>query len=456
MLLFIGLAIFAATAYAIAKRYQTTAVLMLAGIALFAASFIAQADYFTLKGFKSTGAPVLDIVALFTTFLASRIGQIGLIIMSAAGFAKYMDHIGAAEAFVGVMVKPLHYLKSPYILVALAYIFGQIMNIVVPSAAGLGMLLVVTLYPVLRRLGVTPGAAAAVIASASCLDLGPASGNANAAAKLANITPMEYFVSHQLPTSTVTILVIAALFYITAKYFDKQEALSGTAEEESDVFTAHEGSKSRAPLIYALLPTLPLLKLLIFSRYFIDSIKIDVVTAMFTSMLMAMVFEVFRKREVRSVLKDVTVFFAGMADMLKSVVMLLVAAEFFASGLQAVGITKFLLDSSSGAGFGVTAMTAVLVGIIAVFAFVSGSGNSAFFSFANLAPEVATKVGVPIVTMVMPMQLAAGIFRSMSPVAGVVIAIAGATGVSPISVVKRTAIPMLGGGLAMFVCSQLL
>lgn len=456
MLLVIGLLVFCGAAYAISKRYQTTAVLMIAGILLFSASFLFGADYFSVKGFKSTGSLPLDVVAIFTKILSTRIGQIGLIIMSAAGFAKYMDHIGAADAFVAAMVKPLHYLKDPYLLVALAYIFGQIMNIVVPSAAGLGMLLLVTLYPVLRKLGVTPGAAAAAIASASCLDLGPASGNANAAAKLSDMTSMEYFVSYQLPTGLITMAVIGVLFYVTSRYFDRKEAENGAVGDQPDIFSSTKGELARVPAVYAILPTLPLLQLLIFSRYFISSIKLDVVTAMFTSMLIAMVFEFFRKRDPRTVLKDITVFFAGMADMLKSVVMLLVAAEFFASGLQAVGITKFLLDSSSGAGFGVTAMTAVLVLIIASFAFVSGSGNSAFFSFANLAPEVATKMGVPIVSMVMPMQLAAGIFRSMSPVAGVVIAIAGATGVSPLAVVKRTAIPMLGGGAAMFICSQIL
>jgi len=456
MLLVIGLSVFVATAYAIIKRYQTTVVLMLAGITLFAASFIFEANFFTLKGFKPTGSSVLDIMAIFTTILSSRVGQIGMIIMSAAGFAKYMDHIGAAESFVSLMIRPLHYLKNPYLLISLAYIFGQIMNIVVPSAAGLGMLLVVTLYPVLRRFGVTPAAAAAVIVCASCLDLGPASGNANAAAKLSNMTPMEYFISYQLPSSCITMLVIAVLFYFTAQYFDRQDEKSTEIQEESSALFSQENKKSDAPAIYALLPVLPLVKLFVFSRYFISSIKLDVVTAMFTSLFIAMIFELIRKKDIRAVFKDVSVFFAGMGDMLKSVVMLLVAAEFFASGLQAVGITDFLLEASNGAGFGITAMTAMLVAIIAVFAFVSGSGNSAFFSFANLAPDVATKMGVPIVSMVMPMQLAAGIFRSMSPVAGVVIAIAGATGVSPIAVIKRTTIPMIGGGIAIFICSQIL
>ncbi len=454
MLLAIGLLVFFATAVAISKRYQTTAVLIIAGVVLFAAAFSFKAAFFTLKGFKSTGSLPFDLMAVFTYILSQRVGEIGLIIMSAAGFAKYMDHIGAADTFVNAMSSPLRLISSPYLLVALAYVLGQIMNIVVPSAAGLGMLLLVTLYPVLRRLGVTPAAAAAVLASASCLDLGPASGNANAAAKLASMTPMEYFVSHQLPTSTITIAVIAVLFYFTSKYFDARDARAGIEAQQTDFFSG-KAKADKAPAYYALLPVLPLFKLLVFSRYFIASVKLDVVTAMFTSLFIAMILELFRKKNVRAVLKDITVFFSGMADMLKDVVLLLAAAEFFASGLQAVGITDFLLKSSSGAGFGVTGMTAVLVAIIALFAFVSGSGNSAFFSFANLAPDVAAKVGVPVVIMVMPMQLAAGIFRSMSPVAGVVIAIAGATGVSPVAVVKRTAIPMIGGGIAMFICSQI-
>ncbi|SFQ01911.1 transcriptional regulator, RpiR family [Enterovibrio norvegicus DSM 15893] len=56
----------------------------------------------------------------------------------------------------------------------------------------------------------------------------------------------------------------------------------------------------------------------------------------------------------------------------------------------------------------------------------------------------------------MPMQLAAGLMRSASPVAGVVIACAGVANVSPIELAKRTMIPMLGGLLSVLVCSQVL
>ena len=43
------------------------------------------------------------------------------------------------------------------------------------------------------------------------------------------------------------------------------------------------------------------------------------------------------------------------------------------------------------------------------------------------------------------MQFASGMLRAMSPVAGVIIAVAGAAGISPMAVVRRTWIPMIAG-----------
>ncbi len=455
-LLSLGLIIFAITAYAIIKRYNTTMVLMLSGIALFTLAFAFDADYFTVKGFKSSGSEVIDVFAVFTKIISSRIGSIGLIIMAAGGFSKYMNQIGAADTFVSLSAKPLYVIKSPYLLIAMAYIFGQIMNIFIPSAAGLGMLLLVTLYPLLRKLNVSAPAAAAVLATTACLDLGPASGNSNRAAELSSLTPTEYFVSHQLPVAIFVMITIAVLFYFTSKYFDRKDKENGVTEASSGLFSSGDKEVKVMPKIYFILPMLPLAMLIIFSKYVVSSIKLDVVTAMFISLFVGMIFELVRTKDLKSTLKDASSFFAGMGDMLKNVVMLLVAAEFFASGLQAVGFAHFLINAANGAGFGAVAMTGVLTLIIALLAFVSGSGNAAFLSFSSLSTGVATNMGVPVVQMVLPMQLAAGIFRSMSPVAGVVIAIAGATGVDPIAVVKRTAIPMIGGGLVTFILSQII
>ena len=51
------------------------------------------------------------------------------------------------------------------------------------------------------------------------------------------------------------------------------------------------------------------------------------------------------------------------------------------------------------------------------------------------------------------MQFAGELFRSVSPISGVVITAAGAAGVSPMAVVRRTVLPMLVGFTVMMASS---
>lgn len=54
------------------------------------------------------------------------------------------------------------------------------------------------------------------------------------------------------------------------------------------------------------------------------------------------------------------------------------------------------------------------------------------------------------------MQFAGGLFRSVSPISGVVITVAGAAGISPTAVVRRTALPTLVGFIVMMASSLIL
>ncbi|MDU7717614.1 MAG: hypothetical protein E7J90_05090 [Cutibacterium avidum] len=54
------------------------------------------------------------------------------------------------------------------------------------------------------------------------------------------------------------------------------------------------------------------------------------------------------------------------------------------------------------------------------------------------------------------MQFAGGLFRSVSPISGVVITVAGAAGISPMAVVRRTALPTLVGFIVMMASSLIL
>ena len=139
-----------------------------------------------------------------------------------------------------------------------------------------------------------------------------------------------------------------------------------------------------------------------------------------------------------------------------TVVALIVCAEFFAESLKAIGAIDTLLHSASNAGIGSGLMTLVMVGLIVVASVIMGSGNAAFLSFSTLAPAVAAKFGVPAVTMLLPMQLASSIGRTVSPIAAVLIACSGIAKISPFVLVKRTSVPMAGALLTALLLNYLL
>ena len=47
--------------------------------------------------------------------MKGRLPGLGLNIMAIAGFAVYMDRIGASKALVKLCVKPLKAIRSPYV-----------------------------------------------------------------------------------------------------------------------------------------------------------------------------------------------------------------------------------------------------------------------------------------------------------------------------------------------------
>lgn len=451
MITYLAIPIIFLVGYFIIKKFNTQAVLLLSGLLMIMLGVLNGDMDFMPKGGKPTGSIIVDFFEVINAIASSTLSTLGLIIMAVGGFSKYMSHIGAANAMVQMATKPLSYIKNPYLVLAMAYITGQLINIFIPSATGLSLLLLVAMYPVLVGVGCNPAAAAAVVATTGCLDLGPASSAANKAAEVSGIDVATYFVSYQLQVSIVAMIVIASLHFVCQRYFDRKDAEKGV----QSAFNLEEKEQRAVPKWFALLPVLPLGLLLTFSQFGIDTIKMNVVTAMFIALFVSMLFDYLFTRDGKTVAASLRVYLDGMGGVFSSVVSLIIAAQVFVTGLETIGFISLLLDSASSLGFGYIAMVLVLVAIIVLVTLLSGSGNASFFSFSNLAPEVASQVGAPIAAVAMPMQLASGLMRSTSPVAGVIIACAAVANVSPIELAKRTAIPMFGGLVTVILVSQL-
>ena len=98
----------------------------------------------------------------------------------------------------------------------------------------------------------------------------------------------------------------------------------------------------------------------------------------------------------------------------------------------------------------------VVVTFISIASVVMGSGNAPFYAFSPLMPDFAQQFGVSTILLLMPMQLSTGMARNMSPITAVVVAVAGCSGISPFALIRRTAIPMIGGLIVMVVTTILL
>lgn len=448
-------------AYGILKKYKAQTVLFAGGLFLMVASIslgLAPNGILPKSMMKASSNSVwFDTLVYIKQIFSLRAAELGLLIMVVTGFARYMDKIGASRVLVYFAIKPLHIFKKyPYLVLSIGFIIGQLMHMVVPSASGLGVLLMVTMYPILLSFGLSKTTATAMIATNSCLDLGPASGNTVLAARNANLPVMEYFMNYQVPVAIVVTVGVAILHFFVARYFEaKYDGGLATGEPRE---TAEADTSPLPPLWYIILPLLPLI--LIFAFGFKDlndwlvrvfgpilQINLGIIECMLFGLFVAMFAEYIRTKNLKECFASIQIFFDGMGVQFATVVTLIVAGETFARGLVTIGAVDALIDGAQGVGLSKTPMIIVMSLIIMACTLMMGSGNAPFFSFAALAPEVAKKMGFESVNLLLPMQLTASVTRSVSPITAVVVAVCGIANVSPFEVVKRTAIPMLGGFL---------
>ena len=280
------------------------------------------------------------------------------------------------------------------------------------------------------------------------LNSGPGSGNSILAAQTAGIDITEFFIHEQLPVISILIVAVAAIHALVQRYFDRKQ---DQAEQSVSLQDEVQDTEADAPLYYLLLPMLPLFFMLTFSKMGVGTIKVGMATAILLSIFIGLVCEYARHKQAKPVFEKLQGIFNDMGKVFATVVTLIIAGQTFAMGLKSIGAIDALLHMASSAGF--TASVIVLFMAVLTFSIsaLMGSGNAAFFSFAPMVPQIAEKIGTNVADMILPIQLSAGFGRTISPIAGVIIAVAGISGLSPFDIVRRTLIPMLSGWLIMLV-----
>ena len=441
-----------AAAYLIVKKYYAPGALLFVGLITLAVVALISPDPI-LTGKKATHLEGLDVIQIVTNLLQSRAAGLGMNIMIIGGFASYMDRIGAAGALVRLSVKPLSYLRSPYIIMVLGTMISIVLNIFIPSAAGLALLLMVSMYPILLAGGVSRQSAAASIVMSGCVCLGPSGANNLLGSELTNMHVMDFFLNVQWVIAWPALIVLFISHYFIQQWFDKRDLASGKITKEDFLATATQTAENKqpdAPAFYAFFPLIPVIMLFVFSPLMYKGIRMEVVTALLCSTLFALVIHGIRTRSLKECLASLKAFAQGMGKVFTSTVFLIVCAEVFAQGLTKSGGIDTIIQAVSSMDAGAVALYTAMVVIVALASFVTGSGNASFFSFAPMIPDAALTVGANAAFMISPLQLISGIMRSSSPVAGVTIAVSGLSGLDPFVVVRRSIPVMFLTGIAVY------
>ncbi|MDU3948087.1 MAG: anaerobic C4-dicarboxylate transporter DcuC [Haemophilus parainfluenzae] len=444
--LIIGLIAIVLVAYYIVKGYSATGVLMFGGLVLLFISVL-MGHSILPEGVKSTGSTYFDILEYVKYLLGNRGGGLGLMIMVLCGFSVYMTHLGANDVVVKLVSKPLKNIRSPYILMVFAYFLACLMSFAVSSATGLGVLLMATLFPVMVNVGISRGAAAAICASPISIILSPTSGDVVLSAEISKIPLGEFAFGTALPVSIFAILGIAVAHFFWQRYLDKKEGVQVERLNADEI-------KTTAPNYYAILPLLPIIGVLIFDGKW-GLPNLHIVTVMVLCFIITAAVDFLRSFNAKQTFDNLIVAYRGMADAFAGVVMLLVAAGVFAQSLSTIGFITNLIDSAQSFGGSAFFMMLVLAVITILATMATGSGNAAFYAFAELIPKLATQMGVNPAFLTIPMLQASNLGRGLSPVSGVVVAVSGMGKISPFEIVKRMSVPMLVGFICVIIGTEI-
>lgn len=439
-------------AYSMLKKFNPQATLITAGLLLLAYASISGIAPVLADG-KTQGALFFDLWQRFTEITNTRLGSVGLTLVSIAGVSTYLNHIGASQALVKATSRPVMAVKNPYVLLILVLIFVSLMYVFITGATSLSLLLMGTLYPVLRNAGISAKTAVATIVIPTAWEYGPGQINAVIGANAINVEIMDFVVNHQTIFQAMLLILIPLVNIVWQRHCDRIDGYNPSEDRGKYLETLEKqhDDNDTVPKFYALLPILPFIFLFGFSSMVMKSITMTIPIAMMSTISICIIIEAIRFRSIQRAFDNFEAWLKGTGMIFASVLTLMIAAEYFSAGLTNIGAINTLIDTAKSFDLGPSGIVIVFSGFILLTAFITGSGNAPVMAFIPIVPQIATDFNVNPLLPLLPILFAAGIGRTMSPVAGVIITVSGMAGLTPIDVIKRTSVPMLSSMVVVLI-----
>ncbi len=430
--------------FALVKK--ATPIIVLCLLSLLGCFVFTAVTGMSVIGEHTTGNVFIDCFELFQTTMKSQMSGALLTILAVLGYVGYMNHLGASDRFALICAKPFTKLKNPYILCSGVILLVFLLKLAIPSATSLAALMLATMYPVLRAAGVSAMTSGSCIMIATGFIWGPAdtmSAQIFSVAGVDALTVPEFFAAYHIPTMCVMLPFAMIAFPLYSAICDKRAAAKAAAKGES----VSEGSFSTSvkvetpdcPAYYALLPILPLIFVIVFSKIGIGSIVISVIGAIFLSLVIAMVVDLIHERKVLKVFASGNQFFIAMADFMRNGGWLIIPAAMFATTLNTVGGLQAIANMLAGVGGNGYLITAVGCLMCMPIIICCGSVTATLAIAAPLMVSISAATGMDIYVCFMAVLVMLGVSSCMCPVHPQTIMVSTAAGVDLMALVKRNA-----------------
>ena len=360
-------------------------------------------------------------VTAFTAAMVS--GGLVPIICTVMGFAYVLKVTGCDSHLIHAIVRPMSKLEK--ILIPATVIVTAMINIALPSAAGVSAAVGAIMIPALIAASVRPAmAASAVMAGTFGSAMSPGSAHVVFVADLAGMEVME-IVAIMAPKA-ITAILIGAIALTFVAFIRKENKGYIPAEGEG---VSQDLSGFKVNPLKAIVPVVPLAILILTSPAVgLVGTAITVPQSMFIGIILAGIVSLKNPQEIS---KN---FFNGIGSAYAEVIGIIACAAVFTAGMQSIGLTPALIAAMEGSD--------AVVPIAATFgpllvAVLSGSGDAATLAFNNAITPHAAVFGLDISSLGTTASLAGALGRTMSPVAGAAIICAGLAKVNPIEITKR-------------------
>lgn len=420
LLSWVAVAVVIVAVWALIKRFETRLVLIASGLFL---SILALQPMAALDAFAKSMTNASLVMA----------------ICSSMGFAFVSSYTKADRSLVYYLASPIRGLGIFLIPICTAITF--FVNIAIPSAAGCAAAVGSTLIPVMLRAGIKPAAAAAAVLGGTIGSyLSPGTSHNPYVAKMANMEVMDFIASHAPYSLMIGAFAVFGILIVCFILGDHKGDVNAKVDESK--LQKQDADFKPSPIL-ALVPLVPIC-ILVVGNVWVPAIKMGVAQAMLIGAIVALIVA---RANPQTFTKE---FFSGTGKGYADVMGIIIAAGVFAAGLKSAGLidafVAALKESNDIARWG-GSFGPFIMGII------TGSGDAATLAFNETVTPHAQDFGMTIEGLGGLAFLAGAAGRTASPIAGVTILVSGIAMVSPLEVVKRTALPML---LSVIACALLM